>query len=180
MNVPNLLAISRIPAALVACGFVMYAPEGWQYWVCGILIWGAISDFLDGYIARKLDQVSTVGAFLDLTVDKVFICPLLFLIADDHWLEWIAVTVVTREFLVMGLRIYAATRQVVIPSHPMGKFKTGLLFPGIFTEVIDLHLLGIDVGRWLLVGAAAIALLSLVDYSIKARSMLAAAPPPAS
>ena len=83
MNIPNLLAISRIPAALVACGFLMYEPPGWKLWVCGILIWGAVSDFLDGYLARKLDQVSTFGAFLDLTVDKVFICPMLFLIAGD-------------------------------------------------------------------------------------------------
>jgi len=181
MNAPNLLALSRVPAALLACGFVMYEPDGWQWWVCGLLIYGAVSDILDGWIARKLDQVSTFGAFLDLTVDKVFICPLLFLIAGDNdILLWVAILVMTREFLVMGLRIYAATRDAVIPAHPLGKFKTFLLFPGVFVVVIDLHLGGVEVGVWLLGAAAVVAVISGIDYVLKARTMLADSPVPAS
>jgi CDP-diacylglycerol--glycerol-3-phosphate 3-phosphatidyltransferase len=86
---------------------------------------GAITDTVDGQLARKYHLVSRLGVFLDLTADKVFVSAVLIALVQVQVVPaWIAIVIVTREFLVSGLRSLAAAQGVVIPAGRWGKQKT--------------------------------------------------------
>src|SRR5262249_54088610 len=93
---------------------------------------GSITDTLDGRLARRYHLVSRLGVFLDLTADKVFVsATLIALVQDGVVPAWIAIVVVTREFIVSGLRSVAASQGTVIPAGPLGKQKTLLTLTAI-------------------------------------------------
>lgn len=86
---------------------------------------GSVSDTVDGRIARKYQLVSNLGIFLDLTADKVLVSALLVALVQVAAVPaWIVIVIVTREFLVSGLRSLAAAQGVVIPAGRWGKQKT--------------------------------------------------------
>ena len=180
MNVPNLLAGLRVPLVFVVAYFLMYEPAGWRIWAATLVILAGVTDIADGIIARKLDQVSDFGAYLDLTVDKVFVCPLLFLVGFiggelDTLLIWVAIVVTMREFLLMGIRTYAASRSLVIPAYPLGKLKTITLFVGLVMVILDVGFVRFEplpLGHWVMLLAGVIALVSGVDYVVRARKVL--------
>lgn len=184
MNVPNLLAGLRVPLLFVVAYFVMYEPAGWQAVAATLVILAGVTDIADGIIARRLNQVSDFGAYLDLTVDKVFVCPLLFLIGFiggelDVLLIWIAIVVTMREFLLMGIRTYAASRSLVIPAYPLGKLKTITLFTGLVMVILDVGFVRFEplpLGHWVMLAGGIIALVSGVDYVIRAKKILGAEP----
>jgi CDP-diacylglycerol--glycerol-3-phosphate 3-phosphatidyltransferase len=92
----------------------------------------SVTDTLDGRIARKYRAVSNLGVFLDLTADKIFVASLLIALVQVGLAPgWIAAVIVTREFLVSGLRSVAAAQGVVIPAGNLGKQKTLLTLLGI-------------------------------------------------
>ena len=85
----------------------------------------SITDFFDGYLARRLHVVSSFGVFLDLTADKVFVSAILIALVQIGLVPaWIVFVIVTREFLVTGLRSIAAAKGKVIPAGMWGKQKT--------------------------------------------------------
>jgi len=85
----------------------------------------SITDYFDGYLARRLKVVSSLGVFLDLTADKVFVVAILVALVQIGLVPaWIVSIIVTREFLVTGLRSIAAAKGTVIPAGKWGKQKT--------------------------------------------------------
>ena len=128
MNLPNALSVSRallLPFIL----FFMFRPnagEGDHLLAAGIFVGAAITDFLDGYLARKQGLNSDLGVFLDLTADKVLVSALLVALVslEPRYFVWIAIVIIFREFIVTGLRSYAAARGLVIPARAGGKLKT--------------------------------------------------------
>jgi CDP-diacylglycerol--glycerol-3-phosphate 3-phosphatidyltransferase len=187
VNVPNLLAGLRVPLLFIVAYVVMYEPSGWRAVAATLVILAGVTDIADGIVARKLNQVSDFGAYLDLTVDKVFVCPLLFLVGliggeMDPLLIWIAIVVTMREFLLMGLRTYAASRSLVIPAFPLGKAKTATLFTGLVMVILDVGFVRFEplpLGHWVLLAGAVIALVSGVDYVVRANKVLGAPTPSA-
>jgi CDP-diacylglycerol--glycerol-3-phosphate 3-phosphatidyltransferase len=86
-----------------------------------------ITDVLDGYFARKQNTVSNLGIFLDLTADKLFTAGVLVMMAEKQILSaWLIGIILGREFLITGVRTYAAAEGVVIPAGKWGKWKTVL------------------------------------------------------
>jgi CDP-diacylglycerol---glycerol-3-phosphate 3-phosphatidyltransferase len=122
---PNLLSFSRIVAAPILYALVV---SGWRYGlvVAAILFVAAsVTDTLDGEIARRRHLVSPLGIYLDTTSDKILIAVLLIALAVAHLAPgWMAAVIIAREFLVTGLRSYAAALGIVIPAGGWGKAKT--------------------------------------------------------
>ncbi|XSG74798.1 CDP-diacylglycerol--glycerol-3-phosphate 3-phosphatidyltransferase [Herpetosiphon llansteffanensis] len=93
----------------------------WAFWFYAVV---AITDLLDGQLARKYGWVSNLGIFLDLTADKIYTAGILIcLVATNLLAPWAAIIILVREFVVTGLRSLAAAEGVVIPSGRWGKLK---------------------------------------------------------
>ncbi|HLG77483.1 MAG TPA: CDP-diacylglycerol--glycerol-3-phosphate 3-phosphatidyltransferase [Ktedonobacteraceae bacterium] len=124
-NLPNILSSCRLGATLLVFLLVL-VNRPWAFLVATILFaLASITDYLDGYLARRFKVVSSLGVFLDLTADKVFVVAILIALVQIGLVPaWIVFIIVTREFLVSGLRSVAATRGRVIPAGMWGKQKT--------------------------------------------------------
>jgi CDP-diacylglycerol--glycerol-3-phosphate 3-phosphatidyltransferase len=126
-NLPNLLSLARLLATIPLVVLVLIN-QPWAYLVATVLfVAGALTDTLDGRLARRYHLVSRLGIFLDLTADKVFVAAILIALVQVALVPaWIVIIIVTREFLVTGLRSLAAAQGVVIPAGRWGKQKTTL------------------------------------------------------
>ncbi|MGI8914130.1 MAG: CDP-diacylglycerol--glycerol-3-phosphate 3-phosphatidyltransferase [Chloroflexota bacterium] len=128
INLPNGLSVSRV-LLLPFILFFMFRPggeEGDRLIAAAIFVVAAITDFFDGYLARQQGLHSDLGVFLDLTADKVLVSSLLVALVSlqPRYFVWIAIIIIFREFIVTGLRSYAAARGLVIPARAGGKLKT--------------------------------------------------------
>jgi len=124
-NLPNLITLMRLgllPVVIIAIRF------DWTIIALTLYALGCISDFLDGYIARKLNQESEFGRFLDPIADKIFIAALFLVLVDIDVLSglWIvpAIVILIREFLISGLREYLGPKNVTLHVSKLAKWKT--------------------------------------------------------
>ncbi len=126
MNLADFLSWSRIFATPVV--MLLLFADGWPpaYILAAILLALAeFTDVLDGYIARRQKSVSNLGIFLDLTADKLFTAGVLVMMIEKHMISaWLVAIILGREFLITGMRTYAAAEGVVIPAGKLGKLKT--------------------------------------------------------
>jgi CDP-diacylglycerol---glycerol-3-phosphate 3-phosphatidyltransferase len=124
-NLPNLLSASRLLATVLVFVLVL-VNQPWAFLIATLLFFlASITDFFDGYLARRFNVVSSFGVFLDLTADKVFFSDILIDLVQICLVPaWIVFVIVTREFLVTGLRSMAAAKGKVIPAGMWGKQKT--------------------------------------------------------
>jgi len=175
MNLPNLLTLLRIffvpllVAALVMesmdlelGGFVLTN----ELLALGIFLAAAATDLLDGYLARRWKQVTTVGMLLDPIADKLLIsAALISLVQVNEIPGWIAIIIIAREFAVTGLRSIAAAEGYTIKASDLGKTK-------MVTQVLAISLVMLaeawphlrPVAIWSLWGVVLFAMLSAVDY----------------
>jgi CDP-diacylglycerol--glycerol-3-phosphate 3-phosphatidyltransferase len=124
-NTPNLLSFSRIVATILV--FILaIVNQPWSFLLATVIFFlASVTDLLDGYLARRYHLVSPLGVFLDLTADKVFVCAILVAYVQLGLVPaWIVVIIITREFLVTGLRSVASAKGTVIPAGQLGKQKT--------------------------------------------------------
>ncbi|HEY0756744.1 MAG TPA: CDP-diacylglycerol--glycerol-3-phosphate 3-phosphatidyltransferase [Ktedonobacteraceae bacterium] len=128
--------MQNLPNILSACRIVMLAPlvllilinQPVTYAIAtAVFALVAVTDTVDGRLARRYNLVSTLGIFLDLTADKMLVAGLLISLVEVHLVpSWIVIIIVAREFLVQGMRSLAAAAGKVIPAGPLGKQKTFL------------------------------------------------------
>jgi CDP-diacylglycerol--glycerol-3-phosphate 3-phosphatidyltransferase len=129
-NLANILTIARL-ALLPFMILLFFIPADWAAWsVLALYTVGAISDWLDGWVARRYSLTSEFGRFLDPIADKIFVVTiLLMLIATDRingvWVLAVIV-ILTREFLVAGLREFLGPKNIVLPVTWLAKWKTGV------------------------------------------------------
>ncbi len=135
MNLPNLLTLLRIffvpllVAALLADGayaerWLSLIPVTREFFALGVFLAAAVTDLLDGYLARRWGQVTTVGTLLDPIADKLLISAALVSLVDIHRVPaWIVILIIGREFAVSGLRSIAAASGYVIRASELGKTK---------------------------------------------------------
>ena len=125
MNIPNSITLARLVLAAI---FVAAASVHSQLGNTVALIafsLAAISDFLDGYLARKLNLVTSLGKLLDPLADKILVAAaFIHLTAIGLCPVWVTSTIIAREFLVTGLRQIAVEQGQVIPADNLGKWKT--------------------------------------------------------
>ena len=140
MNIPNILTVARVVIILV---FVVLASlAGGEFYSAdkmpgsillirgtayALAIIAALTDLLDGYLARRWNQITDFGALMDPLADKVFITATMIIAVYYQLMPaWIVILVLSREFMVTGLRTMAAKRGVVIAADRWGKLKTFL------------------------------------------------------
>ncbi len=151
LNVPNLLTMGRI-VAIPWFVWLLDTPTPVRgFWACIVFTLAAITDVLDGYLARKLGVVSVLGKFLDPLADKLIVmAALVWMVPMGRIAAWVVVLLLAREISVTGLRSVAASEGVVISAGAEGKTKTALQMIGIVALVIGypyhLSYLGLDLG----------------------------------
>ena len=124
-NIPNLLSLSRMLTTILVFVLILLNSPWAFLTATALFILASVTDFFDGYLARRFKLVSPLGVFLDLTADKVFISAILIALVQVSLVPaWIVVIIVAREFLVTGLRSMAAAKGKVIPAGMWGKQKT--------------------------------------------------------
>ena len=172
LNLPNALTglrILAIPVLVVA--LVDETPNG-DTFAAIVFALAAFTDGLDGYIARRREQVTTFGKLMDPLADKLLIvAALISLVSLDRIAAWVAMVIIARELAVTGLRAVAVERGVVIAASPLGKLKTLLQVAAIFALIlIDGTPLWAEV---LLYVAVAVTVISGADYFYGVRRELA-------
>ena len=131
MSLPNVLTYARIAAvpALAACFFFMTGDTA-RWWAFGLFTAAAITDWLDGYVARAWEQQSTLGRMLDPIADKLIVGAALLILVHDRTIDginiWAALIILCREILVSGLREFLAELNVKVHVTQLAKWKTSL------------------------------------------------------
>ena len=158
-QIPNILTFARI-AILPFLIVLMFNQDSWAVWsVFALYLFASLTDFFDGYLARKWKVESAVGTFLDPISDKIFVaCILVTMVAIGtiYQLWLIALFVIfIREFLVSGLREFLGPKNVQLPVTQLAKWKTTIQMVAIGLLVLaPLHQTIAVAGLWLLAIAA--------------------------
>ena len=180
INIPNLLTLSRIVLTPILFIVLLKSPGRFLSFVAALVfVLASITDFLDGYLARRMNLVTTLGKFLDPLADKLLVgVALIMMIQLERVAPWVVALIVGREILVMSLRMVAAREQIVIETTKLAKYKTGFQIAAVIALLMhygyrigsgpssfmfDFHALG----TWLLYIALVITLWSGADYFYK-------------
>jgi CDP-diacylglycerol---glycerol-3-phosphate 3-phosphatidyltransferase len=125
LNLPNALTLGRILLVPVVVVALTVESPGGSTIAAIVFAIAALTDGLDGYIARSQQSVTTFGKVMDPVADKLMIAAaLISLVSLDRLAAWVAMVIIAREFAVSGLRIAAGQQGVVISASPLGKLKT--------------------------------------------------------
>ena len=172
LNVPNVLTVLRIVAVPVLVVVLLGAIPGGDALAAAVFALAALTDGLDGYIARSQGSVTTFGKLMDPLADKLLIvAALISLVSLDRLDAWVAMVIISREIAVTGLRSLAAERGVVIAASWLGKVKTALQVAAVLALIaVNPAPAWVDV---LVYAAVAATVISGVDYFFGLRSMLA-------
>lgn len=150
VNLPNAITISRLfLTAVFVAGASLETTVG--HWIAFVsFVIAAISDFVDGYLARKLGLVTAMGKLLDPLADKVLVCSaFVYLSAKGLCPVWVTVLILAREFMVTGLRQIAVEAGQVIAADRLGKWKTGLQLTFCITCLVWFAFEPIHADNWL-------------------------------
>lgn len=150
MNLPNWITLGRLGlTAVFVLGISFPGPTGYLVAVVSFII-AAISDWLDGYLARKLNLVTNFGKLMDPLADKILTsAAFLFLAVEGLCPVWAAILILAREFLVTGLRQLAVEQGTVIAADWSGKWKTTFQLTFCITALIWIYLDSADLSPFL-------------------------------
>ena len=124
MNVPNTLTLSRLVLAIVMMVLLSMTFPFSKSLALVVFVIAAITDYFDGYLARKVYGESSFGKLMDPLTDKVLVCAAFVSFVELRLVPaWLVVVIISREFLVTGLRLLAANKGMVIPAGQWGKHK---------------------------------------------------------
>jgi CDP-diacylglycerol--glycerol-3-phosphate 3-phosphatidyltransferase len=145
-----------------------------RYIAGAIFIVAALSDLLDGYIARKHNLVTNFGKFMDPLADKLLVCSALICFVELGLLPaWIVIIIISREFIISGFRLIASDNGIVIAAGWWGKLKTNVQMIMSVMLIINLDNAVMNVLEQITIYlAVALTIISLVDYMVKNKSVL--------
>ena len=175
MNTPNKLTIARM---IIVPFLVIFLLTGWggeanRYISLTLFVVASVTDWFDGYLARKNNLVTNFGKFMDPLADKLLVCSAMICMIDLKRLPaWFVIIIIAREFIISGFRLIAAENGIVIAANYWGKFKTAsqmimiilliLHFDGIFVILEQIFI-------WL---SLALTIISLITYIWQNRTVL--------
>jgi CDP-diacylglycerol--glycerol-3-phosphate 3-phosphatidyltransferase len=170
VNVPIALTLARIVLVPLVVVFVIASDRVSVLLAAGFFVAAAVTDWLDGFVARQMNQVTRLGTLLDPVADKLLVAAaMISLVQVDLVAAWMAVVIIGRELAVTALRGVALSMGVVIPASALGKWKTAtqyvavtmlILEKGVPAEAVPFHL----VSRIVLWAALAVTAVSGADY----------------
>lgn len=175
MNTPNKLTIARM---IIVPFLVIFLLTGWggeanRYISLTLFVVASVTDWFDGYLARKNNLVTNFGKFMDPLADKLLVCSAMICMIDLKRLPaWFVIIIIAREFIISGFRLIAAENGIVIAANYWGKFKTAsqmimiilliLHFDGVFVILEQIFI-------WL---SLALTIISLITYIWQNRTVL--------
>ena len=175
MNTPNKLTIARM---IIVPFLVIFLLTGWggeanRYISLTLFVVASVTDWFDGYLARKNNLVTNFGKLMDPLADKLLVCSAMICMIDLKRLSaWFVIIIIAREFIISGFRLIAAENGIVIAANYWGKFKTAsqmimiilliLHFDGIFVILEQIFI-------WL---SLALTIISLITYIWQNRTVL--------
>ena len=175
MNTPNKLTIARM---IIVPFLVIFLLTGWggeanRYISLTLFVVASVTDWFDGYLARKNNLVTNFGKFMDPLADKLLVCSaMICMIHLTSLSAWFVIIIIAREFIISGFRLIAAENGIVIAANYWGKFKTAsqmimiilliLHFDGIFVILEQIFI-------WL---SLALTIISLITYIWQNRTVL--------
>ena len=201
MNLPNKLTLSRILLVPILMIFIIPIPDvlinaeilGFmrpqmiavneflesfgRYVAAGIFIIASSTDAVDGYIARKRQMVTRFGKFLDPIADKLLVtAALIALVQSGDINGWVAMIIISREFIITGLRLVAASEEIVIAASNLGRLKTVLQDVAIVASLLNNFPLSLftnfQFDDYAMLLAVIITIISLYDYLKKNSSVI--------
>lgn len=175
MNTPNKLTVARM---IIVPFLVVFLLTGWggdanRYISLVLFVVASVTDWFDGYLARKNNLVTNFGKFMDPLADKLLVCSAMICMIELNRLPaWFVIIIIGREFIISGFRLIAAENGIVIAANYWGKFKTAsqmimiilliLHFDGIFVTLEQIFI-------WL---SLALTVISLITYIWQNKSVL--------
>ena len=175
MYTPNKLTVARM---IIVPFLVVFLLTGWggdanRYISLALFVGASVTDWFDGYLARKNNLVTNFGKFMDPLADNLLVCSAMICMIELNRLPaWFVIIIIGREFIISGFRLIAAENGIVIAANYWGKFKTAsqmimiilliLHFDGIFVTLEQLFI-------WL---SLALTIISLITYIWQNKSVL--------
>lgn len=179
MNTPNKLTVLRVILVPVFMAFMMLEFPFSRLLGLAVFIIASVTDWLDGYLARKNNQITSFGKFMDPLADKMLTTAALLVLMADKWVSaWVLMIVLTREFMVMGIRLAAVTEGKVIAASIWGKAKTVSQMLAIIISIILISIPGIDksvcyiIINILIWISTVLTVVSGIDYLVKNREFV--------
>ena len=168
MNLPNKLTLMRVIMIPFFIVFLLVPITPYDNWIAlAIFILASLTDFLDGYIARKYHLVTNFGKFMDPIADKLLVSSALICLTSLNELPaWVVIVIILREFAISGLRLVAAENGSVIAAAGWGKAKTVAQMTMIIIMLLNipqLHILSV-ISMYV---AVILTLISLIDFLVK-------------
>ena len=178
MTLADQLTVARAASVVLVVALFQWDFENHLYWATAVFIAAMATDQVDGWVARRQGHTSTLGSVLDPVADKILVLAMLIMVVGaGAFPAWMVALIVTREFLVSGLRLAAIERGVVIPARDLSKLKTwaqavaaaigGFAAAGAWSD---------NVAWWALLVALAFTWASGLDYARAAPGLLRSSP----
>ena len=184
MNFPTKLTVVRIVLAVVVMGLLLFPFDAigvsipviragvdmdLRYVIAGVIfLIASVTDFFDGYLARKNNQVTDTGKMLDAIADKILVNPILIIFSAEGLLSPVVpVVIVVRDIVVNTIKMEAAAKGKVVAAIKSGKIKTASLMTGLvllFFSKMPFELMGIRVDLFFLYFATIMSLVSMIQY----------------
>lgn len=176
LNQANRLTLFRIISIPVIVVLMMFPSRLWTFLAAILFSAAAITDYLDGFYARRKGLVSNLGKVMDPIADKLLVSSSFIMLTANGWVDaWIVCIIIGRELAVTGLRNIIAGKGEDISASTLGKYKTGFQIAAIIPLMFHFPYFGIDlnaIGTIFLWGALAFTIWSGVDYFVKFRKLL--------
>ena len=173
---PNTLTLFRIISAPVIVILLLLPNRFTAFLAALIFSAAAITDYFDGYLARRYGLVSNLGKVMDPVADKLLVSSALIMLSSLGWMPaWIACIIIGRELAVTGLRNIIAQNRQDVSASSLGKYKTGFQIAAIIPLTLHYPVWGLDfyaIGMVFLWGALAFTLWSGADYFLRFRKLL--------
>jgi CDP-diacylglycerol--glycerol-3-phosphate 3-phosphatidyltransferase len=193
MNVPNKITICRIALSILLIVLMVFPinriglefPEfqisnvivDSKYLICGIIfLIASLTDFLDGYLARKYNLVTDLGKVMDAIADKILVNGVLIILATDGWISpIIPVVIVCRDIIVDSIKMVAGQKNGAVGASTAGKYKTAFMLVGItllFLYNLPFSIWNFNPAYAIIVIATVLSIISGMQYYIKNRKYL--------
>lgn len=194
MNVPNRITLCRIILSILLLVLIIFPMEkigidfpefkianviiNSKYLICGVIFMiASLTDFLDGYLARKYNLVTDLGKVMDAIADKVLVNGVLIVLAVEGYISVVVpVVIVSRDIFVDSIKMVAGQKSGAVGASKAGKFKTAFILVGItllFFQDIPFSLLGVNfVSRTIIMIATVLSVISGIQYYVKNKKYL--------
>ena len=194
MNVPNRITLCRIILSVLLLVLIIFPMEkigidfpefkianviiNSKYLICGVIFMiASLTDFLDGYLARKYNLVTDLGKVMDAIADKVLVNGVLIVLAVEGYISVVVpVVIVSRDIFVDSIKMVAGQKSGAVGASKAGKFKTAFMLVGItllFFQDIPFSLLGVNfVSRTIIMIATVLSVISGIQYYVKNKKYL--------